>query len=425
MFGVATSHAAVNLADLYEQAVKSDPKLSISRSSLASSGASEKIARAGLLPTISLNSSVKYTDTNVRGSISGARDDSYSSQSAVLNFSQPIYRKDRSISYDKSKVATEKAEADYEVAEDDLIIRLVQAYFDVLSAQDALEFVFADKKAIDRQLEQARQRYEAGLIAITAVYEAQAAYDQSLSTEVIAENSLDNAWEALKEIIGEQEIKKLRRLRENLQFEKPTPGDINEWTDLAVANNPQILSTLKDMEIARKEIKLKKTGHYPTVDLVASYGITRTGARTDNDNDVATIGVEVEVPLYSGGSVDASVLKASYDYNAAVQNLEQQKRSITRQVKNAYRGVMASIASIKALKATTVSSRSALEATEAGFDVGTRTIVDVLNSSRNLYSALNDLSKARYDYIVNMMLLKQASGQLQVADIATVNQWLD
>ncbi|NNJ90976.1 MAG: TolC family outer membrane protein, partial [Gammaproteobacteria bacterium] len=316
-----------------------------------------------------------------------------------------------------------KADVDFLSAEQDLIVRLARAYFDVLSAQDTLDLVLSDRKAIERQLEQAKQRFEVGLIAITAVYEAQAAYDQSTANQINAENALDNANEVLREIVGNHEFS-LNQLAEKLELAKPDPADLATWTEKALQQNPNVIAAKNNSEVAQKEIEVKRSGHYPTVDLVGSHALSRTSSNTGSDLDTTTIGLQLALPLYSGGGVTASTEKAQLDFEAAQYGVEQQKRAVTRQVRDAYRGVIASISQVKALEATRKSSKSALEATEAGFEVGTRTIVDVLNSQRNLYSTINDYAQARYDYIINGLLLKQAAGTLSVKDLEQVNQWL-
>ena len=375
-----------------------------------------------MLPTIGLAANLNRVNRDVRSSPT-ATDDTFNNQDVTLSLSQPVYRKERWLSVDQAQILSSKADVDFLAAEQDLIVRLAQAYFNVLSAQDTLEFVLSDKKAIERQLEQAKQRFEVGLIAITAVHEAQAAYDQATANQINAENALDNAHEALREIIGNQNFS-LNRVVDKLELSRPDPADLTAWTEKALQQNPNVIAAKNNSEVAQKEIEVKRSGHYPTVDLVGSHGISRTSANNGSDLDTTSIGLQLALPLYAGGGVTASTEKAQLDFEAAQYGVEQQKRVVTRQVRDAYRGVIASISQVKALKATRVSSKSALEATEAGFEVGTRTIVDVLNSQRNLYSAIRDYSQARYNYIINGLLLKQAAGTLSVKDLEQVNQWL-
>lgn len=419
---ISINASAENLLELYDIAVQQDPQFQAARATQSSVKKSEDIARASLLPTIGLAANLNRTNLDVRSSPT-ATDDTYNRQDVTLSLSQPVYRKDRWLSVDQAQILSDKADVDFLVAEQDLIVRLTQAYFNVLSAQDTLEFVLSDKKAIERQLEQAKQRFDVGLIAITAVYEAQAAYDQATANQINAENALDNANEALREIVGNQSFK-LDRVIGALALSQPDPADLAAWTEKALQQNPNIIAAKNNSEVAQKEIEVQRSGHYPTVDLVGSHAISRTSANSGSDTDSTSIGLQLALPLYSGGGVTASTEKAQLDFEAAQYGVEQQKRIITRQVRDAYRGVIASISQVKALEATRKSSKSALEATEAGFEVGTRTIVDVLNSQRNLYSAIRDYAQARYNYIVNGLLLKQAAGTLSVKDLEQVNQWL-
>ena len=422
VLGLVQPVCAEDLLDLYDIALQQDPQFLAARATQSSVKKGEDIARSTLLPSIGLAANADWVDVDVESS-SPASDDNFDSQNYLLSLSQPIFRKDRWLSVDQAMILSEKADVDFLIAEQDLIIRLAQAYFDVLSAQNTLELTHLDRKAIERQLEQARQRFEVGLIAITSVYEAQAAYDQSTANLINAENALDNANEALREIVGPQNYN-LDRLVEKLDLSKPDPADLEAWTEKALTQNPNIIAAKNTSEVAQKEIEVQRSGHLPTVDLVGSYGIARTSASADADRDTAIIGLELALPLYSGGGVVASTEQAQLDFEAAQYGVEQQQRVITRQVRDAYRGVIASISQVKALEATRISSKSALEATEAGFEVGTRTIVDVLNSQRNLYITIRDYSEARYDYIVNGLLLKQAAGTLSMNDLELVNQWL-
>ena len=413
---------AEDLLELYAIAVQEDPQFQVARANRSSVKTTEDIARSQLLPSIGLTASANRV--NVDGQSSGAPDDNFNREDLSLELTQPIYRRDRWLQLDQAKILSTKADADFLAAEQDLIVRLSQAYFDVLAAQDTLTFVLADKKAIARQLEQAKQRFEVGLIAITDVHEAQAAYDQAIANEIIAENRLDNAKEVLREIVGNRDFN-LDKLAEELALDRPMPQDLDAWNEMALQQNPAVLSAQNTAEVAQKEIEVQRSGHYPTLDLVGSHSLDRTDSDTGADIDTSIIGLQLALPIYTGGGVTASTKQARYDFEAAQQNVEQQRRAVSRQVRDAYRGVLASISEVKALEATMLSSESALEATEAGFEVGTRTIVDVLNSQRNLYSTMNDYAQARYFYITNGLSLKQAAGSLSEADLQRVNQWLE
>jgi outer membrane protein len=353
----------------------------------------------------------------------GGGSETYENSSATLSLNQPIYRHEYWVQLEQADQQVAKAEAEYAAAEQELMVRTAQAYFDVLSAQDSLEFAKAETEAISRQLDQAKQRFDVGLIAITAVHEAQAAYDQSRADLIAAENVLDDAWEALREIIKNRPAS-LSVLVEKLPLAPPTPESIEQWSSSAQQQNLSIRAAEKDAEIARENISLQRAGHLPTLDLVGSHTVSRTDSNTGTDVDTSSIGVQLNVPLFAGGSVLSRTRQAEYDLEAAQEGLDAQRRSVERQVRDAYRGVLASISQVEALKASTVSAQSALEATEAGFEVGTRTMVDVLSAQRDLYQTRSNYSNVRYNYILSRLLLKQAAGTLTQDDLKQINGWL-
>jgi outer membrane protein len=316
-----------------------------------------------------------------------------------------------------------QAEATYAAEQQNTGLRTAQAYFNVLLAQDNLEFARAEKEAIERQLEQAKARFDVGLIAITDVNEAQAGFDQARANVIKAENDLDNASEALREIIGEFD-KELNGLAMEIPLKSPEPSNIEDWSKRAQENNLDIISAQNRSELAKKSIDLQFAGHLPTLDLVGTAGFIDNNRPNGFTYQSQAIGMQVNVPLFQGGGVNSRVRQARHEFEAAQENLDAQRRAVTRQVKDAYRGVLSSISQVEALKAAVVSSQSALEATEAGFEVGTRTMVDVLTEQRNLYRAKRDYAQARYDYIVNSLSLKQASSILLREDIELVNRWL-
>ncbi|MGD2119018.1 MAG: TolC family outer membrane protein [Chromatiales bacterium] len=414
---------AQDLLDLYQIALTSDPQFQAARATLSSVRETENIATSLLLPNVGLSASADRVHNDVKSSPT-ATDDTYNKHDVSVSLTQPIYRRDRWLAVEQAKNLNVKADADFAAAEQSLILRLSQAYFNVLSAKDSLSFVRADKKAIARQLDQAKQRFEVGLIAITAVHEAQAAYDQSVANEIDAENTLDNSYEALREIVGEQNFN-LESLGAALKLVPPDPADLSTWTEQALQQNPGIIAAQNTAEVARQEIEVQRSGHYPTLDLVGAHAINRSQARSASELDSTSVGLQLALPLYAGGGVTASTRQAQYDFEAAQQGVEQQQRAVTRQVRDAYRGVIASISRVNALEATRISAKSALDATEAGFEVGTRTIVDVLDSQRNLYSTMNDYAQARYNYILNGLSLQQAAGSLSEEDLRAVNAWLE
>lgn len=410
---------ADDLLQVYSMAVEKDPVLREAAAIRESRRESRPLALSQLLPNIGVSGDLNYNnaDTHTLG------DESFGTSSLGINLLQPIYRRDRFIRLEQADWQLELADAEYRAQEQDLMLRVATAYFNILSAQEGVTFVQADKKAIARQLEQAKQRFEVGLIAITGVHEAQARYDQAVTDEIVAQNELDNAWEDLRQILGIRP-EKLARLKAKLELEPPMPAAIDEWSAFGLENNPAVKVASDATQIAQREIEVQNSGHYPSLDLVGRYSTSQTNQDNRFDVDNGNIGLQLNVPLYAGGGVTSATRQARADLIAAQERLDQARRSTDKAVRNAYRGVQASISAVKALEAAIVSTKSALEATTAGFEVGTRTLVDVLNSQRDYYRSQRDYARARYVYLVNMLRLRQAAGVLAVEDIEKINSLL-
>jgi outer membrane protein len=415
---------AADMASVYALAVQNDPAIAAAAATRDANFEAEPLAKSQLLPFVQLGGDANYNYQDVNKSLAGSYNDRFGDANAGIQLSQPIYRKDLNIQLDQAEDQVAQADIDYMIAEQDLIVRTVGAYFDVLAAQQTLNFTRADVKAIARQLEQAKQRFEVGLIAITDVNEAQARYDGARADEIVAKNNVDDAREALLEIIGVP-VGPLADLKPTAPLDPPNPESLEEWTALALDNNPSILSAKYDAEIAKKEIERQDAGDSPALDLVGSYALARSRADTGVHSNNGILGVQLSLPLYTGGGVAAATRQARHQYDASQDVLEQTRRAVQLQVRNGYRGVLANISRVAALKATVVSAQSALEATEAGFEVGTRTLVDVLNRQGELFRAKRDLSVSRYDYVLNMLSLLQAAGTLNAENIEKANVWLE
>ncbi len=418
---------ALDLAQVYQLGLENDPQLRASRAALNSTLETRPQALAQLLPTLSAGGNLTRTHENIKGVSPGSGrlgdDDTYDSTGFSLSLNQPIYHYDYWIQLQQSDNQIAKAEAEHVSVAQNLIMRIAQAYFDVLAAQDTLGFTGAEKEAIQRQLDQAQQRFDMGFFAITDVHEAQAAFDNSTANMIQAENSVGDAWEVLHEIIGDTE-KVLALLSPDLPLNPPEPQAIDQWSESAIRQNPVLIALRSATEVARQNIQLKRSGHYPTLNLVGSHALNRTAARGRLDSDVSFIGLQLSVPIYSGGRIISRTRQAQHDFSQSLENLDKQSRAIKRQARDTYRGVVSSISRVKALKATTISAKSALDATEAGFEAGTRTMVDVLTEQRNLYRARRDYSHVRYEYILNGLRLKLSAGILSQKDIEGVNAWL-
>ena len=435
-----------SLLEVYQQALQSDPLIHEAEARRLAAEEAAPQARGLLFPQIEANAGWASNESSGSRIVQGPNDpngdptfvpSAFDGDSTTKNWDvglrQTVFRWDQVVGLKQAGKRVAQAGADYEAAQQDLMIRVAARYFDVLGAEDVLTSIHADRLAIARQLEQAKQRFEVGLIAITDVQESQAAYDQSVADEIGAKRSLATSRELLREITG-QYVATLAAPVEELPLPSPNPADEASWIDQALTQNLLLISSRLGEEVARYEISFRRTGHYPTLDLVAgrryneSVGDTAFGVSnpqpTDNDNTVDSIGLQFRLPIFSGGATSSRVREAVYLHRASLEQLQRVSRETERATRDAYLGVMAEISRVKALKQAVASSQTALEATQAGFDVGTRTIVDVLNSQRALYTAITNYYRSRYAYIGNVLLLKQAAGSLQVQDLEEIDRWL-
>ena len=425
MLGLAESTFATDLLDAYHMAEASDPVYKQSVASYNATLETKPQARAQLLPTISLSANTASNDQNISTTgIGGSGKIGFNSHGYSLDLTQPIFQYDRFLALKQADSQIQQAHAELNFALQDLIVRVAERYFNVLAAIDNLEFAKGEKVSLKRALEQAKQRFEVGLTAITDVQEAQAGYDRSVANEILAENAIDNAREALREITGEY-LLMLSPLGENVPLVSPQPEVIEEWTKTSQEQNLNVIAAKHRLEVARQETKIQQAGHLPTLDLFARKGFDSSGGRFGGTDIHSTaVGLELSVPIFEGGMVNSQTREAHQLYNQAFEYLEQQYRAAQRQTRESYLGVISGISQVKALEQSVISSDSALKATEAGFEVGTRTAVDVVASQRVLLQAQRDYARARYDYILNTLRLKQAAGTLAPDDLQEINNWL-
>ncbi|WED26250.1 outer membrane channel protein TolC [Vibrio sp. DW001] len=413
----STIALADDLAEIYNLAKDNDPTLR--RSAAQRDAAFEAItsSRATLLPQINLTASYDIA----RSDYDGAENNILA---AGINFSQELYQRSSWITLDTAEKSARQADAAYAAQQQNLILRVSTAYFEVLRAQDSLEFVRAEKAAVARQLEQTKQRFEVGLSAITDVHDAQAEYDTVLANEVVSENDLVNSYEALREITG-REHTDLKVLDTKTFSASETQESAQQLMELAQTKNLTLLTARISQDIARDSISLASSGHLPSLTLDGGYGYTDKSESTfDYDANTFNVGLNLSVPLYTGGDITSQVKQAEFNYVAASEDLEATYRSIVTTVRSSNNNINATIGTIRAYEQSVVSAKSALEATEAGFDVGTRTIVDVLDSTRRLYDANRNLSDARYNYIISVLNLRDATGTLSEQEILDINTGL-
>lgn len=416
---------AKDLLATYELAMQRDPLLRQAEATRSAVLETKPQSVARLLPTVTiagtLNQNYLLTSNTPITVQKGTAN--FWDSTASINLKQPIYHHEYWVQLSQADNQIAQVEAAYAAAQQSTGIRVAQAYFNLLYAQDNLEFSQAEKQSIAHQLEEAKARFEVGLNTITDMNQAQAGFDQAKANTIKAENDVDNAREALREIIGEY-VDSLAGLAREFPLKSPQPADLAEWDRRAQESNLNIIAAINNSEQAKKGIELQFAGHLPSLDLVGSASVIDNNRPNGVRTEAEAIGVQVIVPVFQGGSVNSHVRQARHEFEAAQDSLDAQRRLVTKLVKNAYRGVLSSISQVESLMTAVASAQSALEATEAGFATGTRTMAEVLTEQRNLFQAKRDYAKARYDYIVNSLTLKQAASELQREDIEFVNRWL-
>lgn len=411
---------ADDLAQVYNQAKENDPQLL--RAAATKDAAFEAVnsSQSSLLPQIDLTAGY-----NILRSDEDRRDNDR--LTAGINLSQELYQQSSWVSLDIAEKSARQADSAYAAEQQGVILRVAQAYFDVLRANDNLEFVRAEKAAVARQLEQTKQRFDVGLSAITDVHDAQAQYDSVLANEVLTENQLVNSYEDLRVITGQGHTQ-LSVLDTKRFSASPSEQTSDSLIEEAQEKNLSLLAARISADVAKDNISLASSGHMPSLTFDAGYNYTDQSnsgiAANDGSYGDINAGINLYIPLYTGGNTSSLTSQAEFQYVAASQELEATYRDVTKNVRAFNNNINASIGALKAYEQTVISAQSALEATEAGFDVGTRTIVDVLDSTRRLYDANRNLANARYDYIISVLQLKQAVGTLSEQDIMDINMGL-
>ena len=436
---LASSASAADLMEAYEMARRSDPQIAAAQANALAIGENVTIARAALLPQI--NGSIGVVESRGEGvrSTTNPADptlppvvvsDDLRTASWSVRLDQSIFDWGNYTNLGAARATRAEAHADYEAALDTLLLRVSEAYFSVLTAEDALAFAESEERAVGRQLEQAEQRFEVGLTAVTDVHEARARFDGARAAVIAARNALDDAHEALAEITGER-FGSVMALRLNIPLEGPEPEALAEWEDVALRASPALAAQRFALEAAERDIGTARSGHLPSL---GGY-ITRGGSRVldgydrnepdfDRTSDDTAIGLSLNIPIFSGFATRARVRQSTYLRDATADLLEAERRGLLRQTRNDFRAVVAGISEVEARRQARISAQSALEATQAGFEVGTRTIVDVLLSQQLLFQAQRDYSNARHQFILNGLRLKQTAGVIDVADIQSVNALL-
>ncbi len=418
--GLALGAQAADLLDIYRAAQTQDAVFAGARA--AQQAGQEKLTqgRALLMPSVNLNANTTYNDVNAPYGASR-----YNNHGYGVSVVQPLFREQNWAAYNQSELQVAIADAQFRGAQQDVILRSAQAYFDVLIAQDTVQLNAAQKAAIAQQLEQAKRNFEVGTATITDTYEAQARYDLILAQELAAANELELKRRDLQQLINAAEVPALNVLGAGFNPVAPEPAEVQKWVDDAQRNNVQVVSAEAAYQLAEQEVARSRGGHLPTVDLIGNYA-KNTGCTftTCGDTRSTSVGVQLNMPLFQGGAIQSKWREAEANREKAKQDLESARRNVALQARQAYLGVASGIAQVQALQQALKSSESLLEASKLGQEVGVRTSLDVLNAQQQLFSTRRDLYQAQYNYLVSHLRLKAAAGNLLEADLERVNQAL-
>lgn len=422
-----SSHAR-DLMAYYELALEKDPVLKQALAQRNAARENRPIATAQLLPRIDASAASSSVDNILLDNTEFAAIDTAVIRQSIytLTGQQSIFDFNKWFTLGEANHIVDQADSAYVASEQNLIIRVATAYFDVLNAQDVLTFTQAEKSALEQQLRQAEERFNVGLVAITDLNDFRAQFDESVANEITAQNDMDDAKERLKEIVG-QTLIQLDILKDQIPLDTPQPVNIEKWVEFAQGNNPTLASAQYQMDAKRTAVKKERANHFPTVSAVGTYGEGQVGTFINPGNDTDSgwsFTVNAEMNLFAGGGIQANVRKAQYDYEDAREFFEETRRSTISNTRIAYRGVLTSIGQVNAFNQAVISAQSALQANEAAYEVGTKTSIDILDAISRLYNQQRNLASARYNYIVNMLKLKQAAGTLSIADVELVNEWL-
>ncbi|MGY8523782.1 TolC family outer membrane protein [Paracidovorax citrulli] len=419
--------SAADLLQVYREAQANDAQFASARAQLLATQERLPQARAGLLPQVA--GSVGVTRTRVDQSSPIEDNRSLDNNNWTLQLTQPLFRWDRWETYKQGELAVLAGEVTFVQAQLDLITRTAQAYFEVLGAQDAVYLAGAQKRAIAEQLEQAKRNFEVGTATITDTNDAQARFDLATSTEISARNELEVRRAVLQQITG-RPVDELMGLRPNAQIPGPQPADVNVWTEQAENNNPQVGLARYNLETAQREYNKARSGHLPSVDLVASYGFVNSSGVIQQQVNVASrynsaqIGVQMTVPIYSGGQIQSRARETLALADRAASELDFARRTAAQNARQTYSGVSNGLAQVSALEAAERSAQSAVESNRLGYEVGVRINIDVLNAEAQLFSTRRDLLRARYETIMNGLRLKAFTGTLTEDDLVQINTLL-
>jgi outer membrane protein len=424
--------AAADLLQVYRDALAHDAQYAAARAIAEAGREKQPQALAGLLPTVAatgntFGNDVSF-DTRISGSnLSTSSRNRFNSNAYSVNLTQPLFRWQNFVQYDQSKLLVMQTEANFAQAGQDLILRVSQAYFDVLVAIENLRAVQANKTAIAQQLEQAKKNFEVGTATITDTYESQSRFDLATAQEIAAENELEVRRYALRVLIG-KDPGELNRLKTKAVMEAPQPAGMEPWVEAAERDSFVVQAQEAAAEAADKAVEINRAGHYPTVDVVANYGQNNGPGQSglgSIDTTTRQIGLQVNIPIFQGGAVNSRTREAAARRDAERASLDNVRRTSALSARQAYLGVVNGLAEVRALEAALLSSLSSLESNRLGYEVGVRINIDVLNAENQVYVTRRDLARARYNTLQNQLRLKAAVGTLSEAEVERINQLLE
>ena len=412
--------APVDLIDIYSQARTSDPVFKEAKATWLAAKEAIPQGQALLLPSLNATASTM----GVRINETGKAKQSTNNKEVTVSLSQPIFNYAAWYGLRSAKVGVKQAAAVYESAGQDLIQRVANAYLDLLLAEDMLQFKQAQEKATSRQLDQAEQRYDVGLVTMTSVYQARAGHDKITAELIAARNDVVTQREALRLITGVY-YEDLRKLRADLKFKIPTINSIQQWVDAATQNNLGVVAARFAMQAARESIKQAIGGHLPSLNFVGTYDdLNRNMGSININNATRSLGLQLTLPIFQGGAISSQVRQARQYYQKAQDVLQQQFRAAEFTARQSYNNLKAQISKIKADRQSIKSNESSVKSTEDGYRLGTQTIINVLETQQDLFQAQANLAKDQYAFIKNLFALKQATGSLGMDDLRVVNSWL-
>ena len=419
-----------NLSDVYELALKNDPLLRAAEATYRAGKENKSQGIAGLLPTLSIGGSTNWNEYRVEEQLQ----DQYNSNSYYGNINQPIFRLDKWFQFERGTALSESAEAEFAYQQQETMIRVASAYFNVLNSIDSLNAAEAEEKAIQRQKDLAKKRFDVGLAAITEVQETQAAYDLTIVSRIARQAQLDSAQETLTSIIG-RDITLLSPLADNFEISLPDPLDRESWVSLGLKNNYQLKSAKLQRDAAQASARASASNHLPQIDLVGRISQSTSkqgkfGGFIQNplfgiEQDTRQYSIQFNLPLFAGGAISSARRQAYANYDRSKEQAIYTERSTIRDVRSNHFGVQTQVANVTARKQALASAESALKATEVGYEVGTRNTVDLLDAQKRLFQAQRDYASSRYEYIISMLRLKASVGSLNPDDLLNISSQME